>query len=98
LGEMLELGEESSAAHERIGALTRDLDIDVVIAVGSAGNWIARGRGPEGTVVVDTVDAAIELATHMCVGSDIVLCKASRGVAMERVGTALLERFGTVIP
>lgn len=98
LGEMLELGEQSQAEHEAIGRLTREAGIHEVIAVGRAGQWIAAGRGSEGTHVVGTVEDAIELAQQMCHGTDVVLCKASRSIAMERVGAALLAAFGTVSP
>lgn len=98
LGEMLELGEQSQVEHEAIGRLTHDSGINEVIAVGQAGQWIAAGRGADGTHVVETVEDAIVLAQRMCAGTDVVLCKASRGIAMERVGTALLEAFGTVSP
>lgn len=98
LGEMLELGSQTQAEHEAIGRLTRSAGIDEVIAVGDAGRWIAQGRGPKSTHVAASVVEAIEIARNMCTGADVVLCKASRGVALERVGVALLEALGTVSP
>lgn len=98
LGEMRELGSWSEAAHLDLGRLTRESGIDLVIAVGTAGLQIANGRGSAGTVCVDSVDDAVSVVTAECGAEDVVLCKASRSIGLERVGIALLEQFGTVIP
>ncbi|MBU6212948.1 MAG: UDP-N-acetylmuramoyl-tripeptide--D-alanyl-D-alanine ligase, partial [Actinomycetales bacterium] len=98
LGEMRELGSWSEAAHLNLGRLTRESGIDLVIAVGTAGLQIANGRGSAGTVCVDSVDDAVSVVTAECGAEDVVLCKASRSIGLERVGIALLEQFGTVIP
>ena len=98
LGEMRELGHWSQDAHTELGRLTRASGIDLVIAVGAAGQHIAKGRGDDGTVCVETVDDALAVAIAECAADDVVLCKASRSVGLERVGMALIEQFGTVSP
>lgn len=90
LGEMLELGEDSDAAHERVGALAASLGLARVVAVGDGAAAIARGAGTIGTAVPD-VDAAVETVAASLGAGDVVLVKASRGVRLERVADALLR-------
>lgn len=90
LGEMLELGEDSDAAHERVGRLAADLGIARVLAVGDGAAAIARGAGTIGTAVPD-VDAAVEIVSASLGAGDVVLVKASRGARLERVADALLR-------
>ena len=98
LGEMRELGSWSEAAHVELGRLTRESGIDLVVAVGAAGLQIAQGRGADGTVCVESVADALAVASAECGAADVVLCKASRSIGLERVGMALIEQFGTVSP
>ncbi len=87
LGEMLELGEASRAAHHEIGtyAATR---ADLVITVGEAAAVIAEGAG-EGALALPDNPAAIDwLRSHLAPG-DVVLIKASRGARLDQVAAAL---------
>ncbi|WP_310962976.1 UDP-N-acetylmuramoyl-tripeptide--D-alanyl-D-alanine ligase [Nocardioides terrisoli] len=90
LGEMLELGEESGAAHADIGRLVDELDIDEVVAVG-AGAASIRGAT---TRQVESVEQAIAWLRHNVQRTDVVLVKASRGARLERVADSLLEIDG----
>ncbi|WP_286928190.1 MULTISPECIES: UDP-N-acetylmuramoyl-tripeptide--D-alanyl-D-alanine ligase [Aeromicrobium] len=90
LGEMLELGDESSEQHHRIGRLAADLGIARVIAVGAGAAEIARGAGPVGVLVDDVESAVAELSASLSAG-DVVLVKASRGARLERIAEALLR-------
>jgi UDP-N-acetylmuramoyl-tripeptide--D-alanyl-D-alanine ligase len=74
LGVMAELGESSDAAHRAVGALARDLGIEVV-GVGVAGYG--------GTVVPDLA-AAVEALGELTEG-DAVLVKGSRVAGLERL-------------
>lgn len=99
LGEMLELGEDSLAEHDAIGRLAVRLNIDKTIAVGRGAKAIELGASHEGSwngeaAWVPDVDAAIRLLSHEVRSGDIVLVKASRGVALERVAEALLAEEG----
>lgn len=96
LGEMLELGEHSQGEHEQVGALSSDLGIDLVIAVGDAGGWIAAGRGTRPSVRVPDSAAALAHVRGCLASGDVVLVKASRSVGLERVGIVLVDEFGTV--
>ena len=89
LGQMLELGEDSDRAHRQIGELAADLGLQLVVAVGPGAVQIAQGAGQFGVSVAD-ITAAIELLRARLRATDVVLVKASRGVRLERVATALL--------
>jgi UDP-N-acetylmuramoyl-tripeptide--D-alanyl-D-alanine ligase len=89
LGEMLELGDDSHAAHVEVGRLAAELGVDRVVAVGAGAAGIAEGAGERGTAVAD-VDEAVRGLTAWLAPTDVVLVKASRGVRLERVTEALL--------
>jgi UDP-N-acetylmuramoyl-tripeptide--D-alanyl-D-alanine ligase len=89
LGEMLELGDGSHAAHVEVGRLAAELGVDRVVAVGVGAAGIAEGAGERGTAVADVDEAVRELSAWLA-PADVVLVKASRGVRLERVTEALL--------
>lgn len=96
LGEMLELGPDSLAEHDAIGRLAVRLNIDKTIAVGTGAKAIELGASQEGSwgeeaTWVPDVPAALALLEAELQPGDIVLVKASRGVALERVAQALLN-------
>ncbi|NUU19939.1 MAG: UDP-N-acetylmuramoyl-tripeptide--D-alanyl-D-alanine ligase [Streptomycetaceae bacterium] len=97
LGEMRELGDASLAEHDAVGRLAVRLNISRLVAVGgreaawmdiaakNEGSW-----GEESVLVPDTQAAVDLLRSELCAG-DIVLVKASRGAALERIALALLS-------
>ncbi|MFZ0141662.1 MAG: UDP-N-acetylmuramoyl-tripeptide--D-alanyl-D-alanine ligase [Aeromicrobium sp.] len=89
LGEMLELGDGSHAAHVEVGRLAAELGVDRVVAVGAGAAGIAEGAAERGTAVAD-VNEAVRLLSAWLTPADVVLVKASRGVRLERVTEALL--------
>lgn len=92
LGDMLELGDESVAAHRAIGELARE--VDEVVAVGEFGHHIIAGAG-KGRIVASGAEALDLLRTAITDGDiaagDIVLLKGSNSVALGPVGDALVE-------
>ncbi|WP_415083248.1 UDP-N-acetylmuramoyl-tripeptide--D-alanyl-D-alanine ligase [Micropruina sp.] len=90
LGDMLELGADADAEHHALGVLAADLGFDVV-AVGDFADRIADGvREASGSVrVVADRDAAVAVAGSDLQPSDVVVIKASRGLALDRVADAL---------
>ncbi|MFT3861696.1 MAG: UDP-N-acetylmuramoyl-tripeptide--D-alanyl-D-alanine ligase [Micropruina sp.] len=90
LGDMLELGEAAPAEHERLGELAAGLGFEVV-AVGQLAGEIASGvRRAFGTVTrVNDVQEAVEVAGANLQPLDVVVVKASRGLALDRVADAL---------
>jgi len=90
LGDMLELGDEAPQQHETLGSLAAGLGFEVV-AVGSFAAEIARGvRRGSGTVtrVADRKEA-VAVAGADLQPSDVVVVKASRGLALDVVADAL---------
>ncbi len=94
LGEMKELGPGATVAHDEIGRLAVRLNIGQVVAVGEGARAIHLGAAHEGSwngesVAVPDAAAAVEFLHAELRPGDIVLVKASRGVALEEVATAL---------
>ena len=90
LGDMLELGVEAPAAHREIGELAATLGVERLIAVGSHAADLVTGAGPgvAATVAPDR-DAASAAAAIWLRPADVVLVKASRGLALESVAEEL---------
>lgn len=91
LGDMLELGPGAAAEHHAIGALAADLGVDALLAIGEhAGDLTAGAAGGHltGTVVADRADAVAAAAAWLR-PADVVLVKASRGLALETVAEDL---------
>jgi UDP-N-acetylmuramoyl-tripeptide--D-alanyl-D-alanine ligase len=96
LGEMLELGESSREEHDALGRLAVRLDVNQLVVVGEGARPIHLGAclegswGAESVFVPDNDAAAAWLDDHLAPG-DVVLLKASRAAALERVAEALVE-------
>ena len=91
LGSMLELGDRSTALHRATLERALSLSLDLVIATGdfaASGPQLAGRHQPELVLAVSIEEGYRALRTRL-VGSETVLLKGSRGVAMER----LVERF-----
>jgi UDP-N-acetylmuramoyl-tripeptide--D-alanyl-D-alanine ligase len=90
LGDMLELGPDAPAAHREVGALAAALGVDRLIAIGGHANDLVSGAGTEvdATIAVDS-GAATAAAAEWLRPADVVLVKASRGLALEAVAEQL---------
>lgn len=91
LGEMLELGDESAAAHYEIGHLVVRLNITRTIAVGQGALPIYQAANLEGSwgseaAWVPTVTEARELLASEVEPGDIVLFKSSRDAGLRYLG------------
>ena len=88
LGTMLELGEQSLELHRRVAARAAELQLDglVIVDGGAAGQAMAQAAAPlpRLSVVATPEQAAAPLGAWLQ-GGDVVLLKASRGVALERL-------------
>src|SRR5690606_9403636 len=95
LGDMLELGPWSEAAHEEVGRQAAEAGVDWLVAVGQ---WratviaaaVAAGLPAERTVACPDAAAAADRVAALVEPGDVVLIKASRGLALERVAQRLL--------
>jgi UDP-N-acetylmuramoyl-tripeptide--D-alanyl-D-alanine ligase len=93
LGEMRELGAEHDAGHRSVGATAARLGIDVVVVVGEPAVGIAEGASGSACEVIVTAgrEEASAWVRQNAGPEDVVLVKASRGVALEWVADQLLE-------
>lgn len=95
LGDMLELGDQAAALHHDIGAFAAGAGVDEVWAVGEHAQDIVRGAeagGVVGRVATVSTAASLDLAPE-----DVVLVKASRGLALDKVAAALLAPHGSPV-
>ncbi len=94
LGDVLELGAEEEAMHRRIGIKTASR-ADVVVTVGSRAQYIAEETAARElpTYSTKTIEEAIAVLTKTLRPGDVVLVKASHGVALERL-VRQLEEWG----
>jgi UDP-N-acetylmuramoyl-tripeptide--D-alanyl-D-alanine ligase len=97
LGDMLELGAESEAAHRDVGLLAATC-VDRLYLYGDMGGVVADaaiGAGmPAGEVIV--TESHDEICTDIVadhLDGDYILVKGSRGMRMDRVAAALREIF-----
>ena len=102
LGEMRELGAAHDAGHREVGEVAGDtLDLLVVVDGGPGGaaegialGARAAGLAPDRVLAVADAAAAVEALEGRLVPGDVVLVKASRGVALERVVDGLVAALG----
>ncbi len=93
LGDMLELGPEEEAFHQKIGESVQPEKIDFVFTYGQLGQFIAKGARavlPADRVYSfsDKSTLITELKRHTN-SETLILVKASRGMRMEEIVTAL---------
>jgi UDP-N-acetylmuramoyl-tripeptide--D-alanyl-D-alanine ligase len=101
LGEMRELGLVHGAAHHEIGALAASA-VNLLVVVdglpGGAATELTAGADDRGTtdgvLPVADADAALTVLVPRLRPGDVVLVKASRGVALERVVEGLVAALG----
>ena len=98
LGDMLELGPDEERLHREIGDRAARA-ADAIVAVGTRGRWIAEGARAAGATRVldadDADDAAAVLERELAPGvGDLILLKASRGIALDRAVELLREAAG----
>jgi UDP-N-acetylmuramoyl-tripeptide--D-alanyl-D-alanine ligase len=91
LGEMLELGDRSTALHEDVGRAAAQARLDLLLAVGGpAASALAQAAVEAGlpaaaVLYFPTSDQAAEAAASTVRPGDLVLVKGSRGVGTDRV-------------
>jgi UDP-N-acetylmuramoyl-tripeptide--D-alanyl-D-alanine ligase len=98
LGEMLELGDDHEDGHERVGAAAAAVvDRLVVVGTGAAGIATgARGAGLAARQVAEVADreAALSALLADLGDGDVVLVKASRGIALDLLVDELVAALG----
>ncbi|TYL46176.1 UDP-N-acetylmuramoyl-tripeptide--D-alanyl-D-alanine ligase [Nocardioides sp. BGMRC 2183] len=98
LGEMKELGAAHEEGHRSVGSAAGELGIDVVVVVGTAAAAIADGvadgvgrtsRSEGEVILTEGHTDTIAWLRQNAGPEDVVLVKASRGAALERVAEAV---------
>ena len=92
LGDMGELGRHSEAAHREIGALAARLGVDMLFAIGAMAycyGGAARAAGLRVVCEFDDAESAAESLHRTLRPGDMVLIKASRAAALERISDHL---------
>lgn len=97
LGTMLELGDASSELHRDVLRDVLARDIDLVVATGGFGQAARDLELAVSTrvIVADDWRSAYPALRERLVGNEVVLLKASRGVALEGVLELIEADFGT---
>ena len=88
LGDMLELGDVSIAAHQKVGRQVAESGAVALVAFGPMGREIAKGAseaGMENVFHVDSHEAAAAKLKELLEPEDTVLFKGSRGMKMEAI-------------
>jgi UDP-N-acetylmuramoyl-tripeptide--D-alanyl-D-alanine ligase len=97
LGDMLELGDVSVAAHRQVGETVAAAGVAEFVGVGryaQAAVEAARARGLVEAHHTTTFEDTVALLLKRLAPGDALLVKGSRGMRMERVVDALLARLG----
>jgi UDP-N-acetylmuramoyl-tripeptide--D-alanyl-D-alanine ligase len=99
LGEMLELGEAAEAGHHEVGRVA-GATAQLVVVVGHGARAIEAGAREGGAaddavVTVPDVDGALAVLHDRLRDRDVVLVKASRGIALDRLVDALVAAHAT---
>ena len=94
LGDMLELGPQSKRLHSEIGRYLASLNIDILLAVGPLSAHVVEaarqeGMKPEVALHFSTKDKLEAHLNSILKEGDVVLVKASRGMALEEIAGTL---------
>ncbi|MCL1839070.1 MAG: UDP-N-acetylmuramoyl-tripeptide--D-alanyl-D-alanine ligase [Propionibacteriaceae bacterium] len=94
LGDMLELGEITPAAHYAVGEFAAQLGIDLLVALGDQRDQLVAGAMSAGAraVAAANTEEAVALVDSFASQNDVVLVKASRAIALENV----VKRLGAL--
>ena len=103
LGDMLELGPQSSAFHQDVGKHVAARHITSLVSCGKLGRQIAEGArragmAPDRVFEYPSAAQAIDGVVSMVEPGSVVLVKASRGMRMEQVVEALRSRLAEATP
>lgn len=91
LGDMLELGDDAVRFHEDVGHKVAESGVTRLIAVGELAAHMARTAAEGGVETVLAADASAAANVVHAQPGDTVLIKASRGIALERVASAIVN-------
>ncbi len=96
LGDMLDLGERSEAAHRTLGRVAARSGVDRLVCYGERAREIghsaaSRGLDDGAITYIDDLDELHRHLDHLLEPEDVVLFKASRRLELDRAARRLLE-------
>ncbi|MGN1203083.1 MAG: UDP-N-acetylmuramoyl-tripeptide--D-alanyl-D-alanine ligase [Eubacterium sp.] len=97
LSDMLELGEYSQTAHEEVGKLVADANIDYLLTVGEMSKYIvcsAKDNNMKNALHFDSKEELANKLLEILDAGDAVVFKASRGMKLEDVIHSVYDRWG----
>jgi UDP-N-acetylmuramoyl-tripeptide--D-alanyl-D-alanine ligase len=99
LGEMLELGEETVAAHIEAGGMVAELGASHFMAMGEHAPELIQGALEKGypaerAVRVDSHEDMVQRISALIEGRDLVFLKGSRRIGLDKVAEGLKEKQG----
>ena len=96
LGDMLELGEFSTALHEKVGEEVAKNNIDILITVGNLSKQIAnkaveKGMNSSNVLICNNNNEAVELIKKLASKGDAVLLKASNSLNFQEIFAGICD-------
>jgi len=91
LGDMYELGADSRKYHREVGQFASASGVDLIIGVGGLAKDLADAAGPTALYFEDK-NQLIGALPALIRDHDVILVKASRGMAMDEVVEYLLDK------
>lgn len=91
LGDMLDLGDISDKLHFEIGSYARINGVDILLCFGEKAKYICDGFG-DNALHFDTKQGLAEYLKGILKNDDVVLFKASRGMAFEEIMEKTYEK------
>jgi len=90
LGDMFELGEQTREYHREIGKFASNAGVDLILGVGDLAKDLVEAAGPKAKHF-ETKQDLISALPQLIHQNDVILIKASRGMALEEVVEYLLS-------
>jgi UDP-N-acetylmuramoyl-tripeptide--D-alanyl-D-alanine ligase len=90
LGDMFELGDNTVEYHRQVGAFAADAGVDLILGVGELAGHLVEAAGMK-ACHFETKQDLIEKLPLLLQKNDVVLVKASRGMALDEVVDYLLN-------
>ncbi|EFK96669.1 UDP-N-acetylmuramoylalanyl-D-glutamyl-2, 6-diaminopimelate--D-alanyl-D-alanyl ligase [sediment metagenome] len=97
LGDMLELGEQSSKLHHEVGRAAAELGVEDLFIFGNFANDMATGAregGIKNITICNDIELLKEKVEKQLKAGDVLLVKGSRGMKMERIVEYLKHVIG----
>lgn len=96
LGDMFELGDYSQEKHLEIGTIVAEKELDILVTVGEMSRYMGEGavnQGMKKVFICEDKEQAFSLLKDIIPENTTLLCKASRGMALETLVQSLVSKL-----